>query len=213
MFNNSRKTSLILLAALVVSGLSFTAAYATPAAEFQPILAVLQEKTQVPIILPSQLPQSNYTILPNQIKPGESVDDSPPKFHPHLLEATPSRYVISLDVAPQCQGSGACDRGLIMGEKMTANTPQIPRDFTELTVLYQNPEGQDYSPIKSPQPPTRVQLSGGITGYFVGYTCGANCGNSKVYWDQNGYRYQVGLEMGSQQAVVNLANSAIENYE
>jgi len=49
MFNDSRKTSLILLAALVVGSLSFTTAYATPAAEFQPILAVLQEKTQVPI--------------------------------------------------------------------------------------------------------------------------------------------------------------------
>jgi len=32
-------------------------------------------------------------------------------------------------------------------------------------------------------------------------------------WDQNGYRYQVGLESSEQQAVVNLANSAIENHE
>jgi hypothetical protein len=49
MFNDARKTSLILLTAFVVGGLSFTAAYAIPAAEFQPILAALQEKTQVPI--------------------------------------------------------------------------------------------------------------------------------------------------------------------
>jgi hypothetical protein len=183
------------------------------AAEFQPILATLQEQTQVPIILPSQLPQTNYTILPGDIEPNASVDDSTPAFYPHLLEATPSRYVISLDAAAECQGSGACDQGVIKGEKITARTPEISRDFIELTALYQNPEQQNYSPIKSPQAPSRVQLSGGITGYFVGYTCGANCGNSKVYWDYQGYRYMVGLEMGSKQAVVNLANSAIENHD
>ena len=57
----------------------------------------------------------------------------------------------------------------------------------------------------------QAQLSHGITGYFIPYVCGASCDTSKVFWEQSGYRYSVGIRMASQAAVVRMANSAIEN--
>ncbi|NBD31477.1 MAG: hypothetical protein GVY17_00490 [Cyanobacteria bacterium] len=209
-----KKTSLIVLTALMVTGFSIASVSAASGVDpFQPILRELREKTAVPILLPSQLPQENYTILP-QGSEATNPNPSVPTLYPYLVEASLSRYDISLDVTPECGGTGACKEGSIIGEQITAKTPEMPERFTELSELYRNDPNSQKPPVRrSPEPPESVQLSGGITGYFIPFTCGASCGESRVVWDQNGYRYQVGLESSEQQAVVNLANSAIENYE
>lgn len=59
----------------------------------------------------------------------------------------------------------------------------------------------------------RVTLANGIKGYFIPYVCGANCDDSKVIWEQNGYRYLVGLKRGDKKTVIEMANSAIKNGE
>jgi hypothetical protein len=54
-----------------------------------------------------------------------------------------------------------------------------------------------------------VVLANGLTAYFIPYVCGANCDDSKVIWEQNGYRYLVGLKAEKKKTVVEMANSAI----
>ncbi|NBD15511.1 MAG: hypothetical protein GVY04_05000 [Cyanobacteria bacterium] len=215
MLNHRQKISLTVLVALVTSSLSAATVFAAPkvAGKFQPILAELQKKTDVPIMIPSQLPTEVYAIMPEGSEP-TNPNPSVPTFFPHIAEAKPSRYYISLDAAAECSGSNACSLGKVIGEKITNNTPDIPQEFVEYRELYRNDPNNQKPPVRrSPEKPAQVQLAGGITGYFVPFVCGASCSNSEVYWDQGGYRYVVGLENSNRQTVVNLANSAIRNQK
>ncbi|MCJ7566522.1 MAG: hypothetical protein MUO58_03160, partial [Anaerolineales bacterium] len=56
-----------------------------------------------------------------------------------------------------------------------------------------------------------VDLAHGITGYFVPAVCGANCDDARLWWIYDGYEYMLGLKGGVMEAVISLANAAIEN--
>ncbi|WP_199333680.1 hypothetical protein [Oculatella sp. FACHB-28] len=56
-----------------------------------------------------------------------------------------------------------------------------------------------------------VTLAQGIHGYFIPFVCGANCDTSKIIWEQNSYRYRVGIRMASKATMIRFANSVIEN--
>lgn len=213
MLNQPAKRSLIILVALVAANFSIASVSAVPkeVGRFQPILAELQQKTDVPIVIPAQLPTEVYTISPEGVEP-TNPNPSVSPFFPHVTRANSSRYYISLDVAAECSSSGACDQGFISGKKITSDMPDISKQFADLVQLHRS-DSKKLPLIRSPEKPTRVQLAGGITGYFFPFSCGANCSNSVVVWDQNGYRYRVGLEMGRKESVVNLANSAIQNQK
>ena len=98
-------------------------------------------------------------------------------------EATPNRYFLQIAFTPDCSGGTACRWGGATGERIGT---QMGR-----------PTGR---PIK---------LSRGITGYFVDSTCGANCSDSVLTWDLQGYRYTVESKAAAPDFLLKVANSAI----
>jgi hypothetical protein len=100
-----------------------------------------------------------------------------------IEEATPTRYFLQIAFSPDCSGGTACRWGGATGERIGSQT--------------ERPTGK---PIK---------LANGITGYFVDSTCGANCSDSVLTWDQGGHRYTVESKAGSPEFLKKVANSAI----
>lgn len=94
--------------------------------------------------------------------------------------AATSGYSVILGYTPDCNGGTACRLGTL-----TAAKPSEP------------PTGET------------VTLAQGVTGYFTPATCGANCSDATLSWEQNGNRYTVGLKAGQKEALIEMANSAI----
>ena len=133
---------------------------------FQPILADLTAKTQIPIRLPPNIPASGKNPL-----------------YISLTKVTPTGYVIELAFAPDCYGAGACRFGEIAAEKKINQSPTL--------------KGQ------------KVALTKGITGYYTPATCGANCSDSSLVWEQGGIIYRMALKAGKLESLKSMANSAI----
>jgi len=74
---------------------------------------------------------------------------------------------------------------------------------------YKTPDAPSES--KDPLEGEVIPLAQNITGYFTDYTCNANCSYPRLIWDQDGYRYYLGIKAGKLETLVKLANSAIEN--
>lgn len=110
--------------------------------------------------------------------------DSTSPLYAILESATASGYQILLAFTEDCNGGTACRLGSVSGQVADGTTPL---------------EGQP------------VTLNDGITGYFVEATCGANCSDATLTWEQNGYRYTVGIKAGNEADLVEMANSAIAN--
>lgn len=98
-------------------------------------------------------------------------------------EATPTRYFLQIAFTPDCSGGTACRWGGVTGQKIGTKT--------------RRPRGKP------------VKLARGITGYFVDSTCGANCSDSVLAWDQEGYRYTVESKAASAEFLRKVAKSAI----
>lgn len=155
---------------------------------FQSVFQQLYDKTQVPIVLPTQLPTAN-----------------PDHTYAYLLDSAKDSYTLTLDSTPDCHGKGYCEFGILTAQQVYQDTPSM-RD------MYAFELSPKFKPTaRSPEQQGEVQLTHGITGYFVPYICSANCDTSKLFWEQGGYRYSVGIKMASQAAMVRMANSAIEN--
>ncbi len=177
---------------------------------FESVLKNLQKQTQVPVVLPTRIPTQALVEMGGKPQPYLGVElTEEGEFkgvYPFVLTTTPAAYEVSLDAESDCQGAGACSFGLLSGQKLMSNTPTVAQEYA-----YQS-EDPTYNPIaRSPEKPGPVSLSKGIKGYFVPYVCGANCDTSKVFWEQNGYRYMVGIRYASQKTMIEMANSAIAN--
>ncbi|GAC1442668.1 MAG: hypothetical protein NVSMB52_00160 [Chloroflexota bacterium] len=94
----------------------------------------------------------------------------------------PGRYVINLGYTPGCNGH-ACELGHLAAKK-------------------------DPTPLRAPHGKA-LRLLHGFVGYFVNYTCGANCGDAFLRVDYLGYRYTFALKAGSPKELRALVNSAI----
>ncbi len=152
---------------------------------FRPIVAELETKTRVPLLLPSLVPQPGFPLYAT------------------VNSATVDAYELTIGDRENCSGGNYCRFGSISGQKVTPSTPAIEKEYS-----FMNDPG--YRPSKrSEEPMGWVVLTNGIRGYFVPYVCGANCDDSKVVWEQNGYRYLVGLKVGDKKTVVAMATSAI----
>lgn len=181
--------------------------------EFESAVKQLKDQIQVPVILPTKVfyPIINYAGNPES--PASNYEEiklgsNSPEFFTYLNEDTSRiRYQISLDISEDCQGAGACDFGYLIGEKIASDTPKVPKIFSEIEQQWRN----NLPPIRSSESPGVVQLAGGVTGYFVPYTCAAYCSTSQIIWDLNGYRYTIAIEQASKEIVVQMANSAILN--
>lgn len=134
---------------------------------FKSILPKLKQKTQIKILLPKFIPESD----------GENP------IYAIIETASQKRYDILLGFSPDCGGGNACRLGGLSAEAVTQKTPRL-----------------------TGKP---VSLAKGITGYFVDFSCGANCSDATLTWRQQGVQYTVGLKAGDRTSLVKMANSAI----
>ncbi len=58
-----------------------------------------------------------------------------------------------------------------------------------------------------------VTLINGLRGYYLPPACGANCqaAYGSITWDQDGYRYSIGIKTGQKAEMLELVNATIEN--
>ncbi|MEH2245043.1 hypothetical protein [Nostoc sp.] len=134
---------------------------------FKSILPKLKQKTQIKILLPKFIPESD----------GENP------IYAIIEAATQKKYDILLGFSPNCNGGTACRLGVLSAEAVTSKTPRL-----------------------TGKP---VSLAKGITGYFVDFTCGANCSDATLTWRQKGVQYVVGVKAGDRTSLIKMANSAI----
>ncbi|MEH2068716.1 MAG: hypothetical protein V7K47_11240 [Nostoc sp.] len=134
---------------------------------FKSILPKLKQKTQIKILLPKFIPES----------------DGQNPIYAIIETASPKKYDILLGFSPDCNGGTACRLGVLSAEAVTRKTPRLT--------------GKPMS------------LAKGITGYFVDFSCGANCSDATLTWRQQGVQYTVGLKAGDRTSLVKMANSAI----
>ncbi len=134
---------------------------------FKSILPKLKQKTQIKILLPKFIPESD----------GENP------IYAIVEAVAQKKYEILLGFSPDCTGGTACRLGVLSAEAVTRKTPRLTG--------------------KS------VSLAKGITGYFMDFTCGANCSDATLTWRQQGVQYVVGLKAGDRTSLVKMANSAI----
>lgn len=137
-----------------------------PHTVFAPILSELENQTQLPILLPSVLPE----------------EEKQPQVYAITTEVSGSEYQVLLGFSPDCNGGNACRWGEVSGQT---------------------------GPLTPPEEGESVTLAQGIMGYFVPATCGANCSDAVVMWEQNGGHYSVGLKAADKEQVMEMANSAI----
>jgi hypothetical protein len=178
---------------------------------FQPIAQLLQHQTIVPIVLPTIIP--NEALIPvngiNQsyINVPVASDGSFENIYASISQVDRTHYEISLDATADCQGADQCSFGVVSAQALTPQTPSVQSEYA----FESEP---DFHPMeRSPEQMGEVALTHGIKGYFVPFVCGASCDTSKVVWDQNGYRYEVGIRYASKATMVQMANSAIENEQ
>ena len=220
-FSRFRASYIALLAASWLIVVSCTGAIAQgtpiPGAKtvlpvFQSVVQQLQGQTQVPIVLPTQFSTQATVRLDDSsdnLQPYINVPISPDgqfqQTYAYVLDSAKDSYTLTLDATPDCRGADACSFGILTAQAVYQNTPSVRDTYAFELAPYFKPTA------RSPEHQGEVQLTDGVTGYFVPYVCGANCDTSKMFWEQNGYRYRVGIRMASQAAMVRMANSAIEN--
>lgn len=95
--------------------------------------------------------------------------------------ASASQYRLMLAFDKDCNGGNWCRLGLVSGEKITPKTLSLVG--------------------------TPISLGINLTGYFVDSVCGANCTDSTLKWNKNGFRYTVGIKAGKSVDLVNMAKS------
>src|SRR5262249_38502016 len=130
-------------------------------------------------------------VIPSALPKDEGVD----RFYCTGITLEANEYDIIIGWASECVGGSAGRVGSFYGKRSLSGRIM----------------GTENYPFERRRA-RRVRLMGGITGYFVNATCGANCSYSKVFWKQGSYEYMVGLKMGKVTNVVALANSAIRNH-
>jgi hypothetical protein len=107
----------------------------------------------------------------------------PDSDHARIENVSSSRYEIVLEVGPDCQGATACYIGTISGEKISPKLAQL--------------KGK------------KIKLGQGQTAYFTDATCGANCSDSSIVWDQGGVRYYIGMKGEKLDILKRVADSVV----
>jgi hypothetical protein len=191
---------------LFTSGVLFTDAVANKESSGINAVTVLPElkstyerataQANLPVLVPTEVPSMDQFWLT------ESVGDDG------------NRYTLFIDSTADCNGTGACDRGAIGGEIITANTEPVEEIYSFI-----NEPPVDPNRPRSDDPMGTVELMNGVEGFFIPWEATAQCSMARVYWEQPSissdetYRYYVGIECGDRAEVIELANSVIANTE
>lgn len=138
---------------------------------FSEILPELQAQTELPIHLPTYIPES----------------DGPNPIYALLETANASEYQILLAFTEDCTGGTACRLGSVSAEVVTAQSPSLTGEA--------------------------MALSNELTGYFIDATCGANCSDATLTWEQDSVRYTVAIQAGKVETLVKMANSTISQAQ
>ena len=100
-----------------------------------------------------------------------------------IESASASAYKIQLAFTQNCSGGNVCHYGTLTGRAMSKPQP--------------SPQGKPVSLVR------------GLTAYFVDANCDATCPDSTLTWDENSYRYTVGLKAEKLETLKKVAESAI----
>jgi hypothetical protein len=153
------------------------------------------EQGSVPLRLPTYIPANGQRLLPNPDAPSLQV-------YAVLDNVQPDQgYQITLGYTSDCSGGNACRLGTIAG----AVKPHQSIQETYAFMRDPNFKGRRSQEVMAP-----VTLSKEIQGWFIPWICGANCNDAQVVWEENIYRYSVGIKVGDKASLVKMANSAIE---
>jgi hypothetical protein len=145
----------------------------------------------------------DFSMLTDAILEGSDVPLRLPAFLPYLDPTDPiaasivytdsSSYEVALGWGSDCfsremrSGAGNCHYGTIRGSSHTLDENAGRR--------------------------VPLILRGGIHAYFIGFTCGANCDDAAVGWNESGYHYSISLKAGSKKELIKVANSAIAKQQ
>ena len=177
--------------------------------QLQEAYAQATEQVDFPVLLPTEVPSLGEEFWLAGLMSANSY--SPENVA--MTESSSLHYEFSIDAQDGCGGAGACSRGSIGGEVVTADTQPIEEIHFYVDEYLNNPD----SPPMSAEPMGTVELSGGREGFFVPWVATAQCTEARVYWEQpldgETYRYYVGLVCGDRADVVALANNVIANTE
>ena len=146
-----------------------------------------QRLSSIPVLLPTEVPGvDNFWVWPTLSQEG-------------------TRYIFSIDLTEECEGSGSCSRGSFGGELITEETETLEVRYEHLaTGTYRG---------RSEEPQGPVSLSSGIEGVFIPWVAPAQCTEARIYWLDGDVRYHVGIECGSQADLTTFANSVIDNTD
>ncbi|MEM6835493.1 MAG: hypothetical protein AAF609_01440 [Cyanobacteria bacterium P01_C01_bin.120] len=156
-----------------------------------------REQANLPVLLPTEFPELGPEFWLSEYIGNEG-----------------SQYTLSVDVESGCEGAGACSRGSMGGEIVTADTEPVEEIYSFLNEPLDDPNRP-----RSDDPMGDVELINGLEGFFVPWIATAQCSEAQVYWEQPSassdetYRYYVGIECGDRAEVVELANNVIANTE
>lgn len=168
-----------------VTQLAQAASQPIPQQVLSSTISKLKAKTRVPLKLPTQIPQEEYPLYIT------------------VNTATSDQYELTIGTDSDCSGGNYCRYGTISGRKITPSTPSVEEEYAFLNDPTYQPS------VRSKEKMGKIALANGTEGYFIPYVCGASCDDSKVIWEQGGYRYLVGIKAGDKKSVVEMANSAI----
>lgn len=195
----SKMQRLLFLLCLLLVLTSGNAAYAiqpgVPNAPtlFTGLIRKLQKQSDVPLRIPSYIPkQGQFPYSQDNLK-----------VYANLIGVSDNEYSIILGFTKDCAGGNACRLGRVEGLRVSQAETPLAQAFQDSTKIYTSSE------IKSQEAPAKVNLDRGLTGYFLPWICGANCSDAVVIWEENGFRYTVGIKTGDQASLIKMANSAI----
>lgn len=166
------------------------------APHFKYCAADLLQITQVPVILPTTVPQGLHTRRLHAY-----VD-----FFYSSHDTNIDRYRLGLTWFPgeYYQANTA----YFEGERLTLQSSTLLAEYEKQIAWMQLPHYQIQK-----QESGAVELANGITGYYIASACGANCFSAyeSVIWEQNGYRYRIALKVPQKSDLLAVVNDAIQN--
>lgn len=187
----------VLFTAAVANKDSFGVSAVTILPQLKSAYECTSEQANLPVLLPTEFPELGTEFWLSEYIGSEG-----------------DQYTLSVDVESGCEGAGACSRGSIGGEIVTADTEPVEAIYSFLNEPLDDPNRP-----RSDDPMGDVELLNGLEGFFVPWIATAQCSEAQVYWEQLSassdelYRYYVGIECGDRADVVELANNVIANTE
>ena len=188
-FRTKYKVILVLLFLFLLADTDAAHSSPKPNQVFQSLIPILSQQSQVPILLPANIP--------------DSLSAEKAQIYADIETATPFEYTVVLGFDPRCITNTPCRLGFISGKVITPITLPLEEEYEY---------DPSYRTLRSPEPPGFVFLDGGqIKAYFLPYSCFTICSDSSLAWDYKGYRYAISIRSATKKDLVDMANSMFKS--